>query len=332
MKKYTPLVITLVAIIWIISMIPFSMEITSYIVQKSISKDVKKQSIQILKKEEIKSGTGVFVFFWDSHRGRGFTYYEKQDSKYKENTLADLTKKDGKYKKFLSGADEIIINLETAVSEISECYNSWKSVQISMLPSNLKTLTDIGGTVVNTANNHSYDCWVNSYKRAKTYISDAWLKQFGDGRGEESVIYTGSYDGEKFAFFWFEWIETKPDRNEKIKKVKEYSEAWYLPVVNLHWGIEYSSSHTEFQKNLAYRFIDEANARLIVWHHPHVVADKEIYKWIPIYYSIGNFLFDQPFENTLKWLWIKCFISQKNSSCEELEFKREKEKYKIVVD
>ncbi len=332
MKKYFPLLVTTIGIIPIILSIPFAINITSYLVDKSLSEEIKESKIGIIEKKEAQSGTGVFTFFWDSHRGRWFTYYEKKDTKYKEYTLLDLTKKDGKYKKFLQGSHEIIVNLETAVSETSECYNSWKSVQISMTPPNLKTLTDIGITVVNTANNHSYDCWVHSYTKAKTYISDTWLKQFGDGRGEESVVYTGSYDGEKFAFFGFEWIETKPDRDEKIKKVQEYSEAWYLPIVSLHWGIEYSNSHTEFQKNLAHRFIDEANARLIVGHHPHVVADKEIYKWIPIYYSIGNFLFDQPFENTLKWLWIKCFVSQKNSSCEELEFKREKEKYKIVVD
>ncbi len=70
-------------------------------------------------------------------------------------------------------------------------------------------------------------------------------------------------------------------------------------IVNLHWGIEYSPDYTEKQQQIAHRFID-AGARLIIGHHPHVAGKVESYKGIPIFYSLGNFMFDQPFPETLK--------------------------------
>jgi len=43
---------------------------------------------------------------------------------------------------------------------------------------------------------------------------------------------------------------------------------------------------------LAHQFIDQG-ADLIVGTHPHVVQEVEIYKNKLIFYSLGNFIFDQ---------------------------------------
>ncbi len=48
------------------------------------------------------------------------------------------------------------------------------------------------------------------------------------------------------------------------------------------------------QKSLAHKII-EAGADLIIGHHPHVVQNIEIYKGKMIFYSLGNFIFDQYF-------------------------------------
>ncbi|HXG23747.1 MAG TPA: CapA family protein, partial [Chthonomonadales bacterium] len=36
----------------------------------------------------------------------------------------------------------------------------------------------------------------------------------------------------------------------------------------------------------------DAGADMVIGHHPHVVQDTEIYKGKPIFYSLGNFVFD----------------------------------------
>lgn len=48
------------------------------------------------------------------------------------------------------------------------------------------------------------------------------------------------------------------------------------------------------QKSLARKFIDQG-ADLIVGSHPHVIQDIEMYKNKLIFYSLGNFIFDQYF-------------------------------------
>ena len=45
---------------------------------------------------------------------------------------------------------------------------------------------------------------------------------------------------------------------------------------------------------MAHSWID-AGADLVIGAHPHVIQDAEVYKNRPIFYSLGNLLFDQTF-------------------------------------
>ena len=71
-----------------------------------------------------------------------------------------------------------------------------------------------------------------------------------------------------------------------------------------HWGAEYNENFTKTQQEQAHQIID-AGADVIFGSHPHVVEPMEEYKGKIIFYSLGNFVFDQLFsEKTSKnWLW-----------------------------
>ena len=82
-------------------------------------------------------------------------------------------------------------------------------------------------------------------------------------------------------------------------------------VVSFHWGEEYKISANKFQKSLAHELID-AGADLIIGHHPHVVQEVEHYKNGWIFYSLGNFIFDQNFsKDTKKGIIVKVIIRDK---------------------
>ena len=50
----------------------------------------------------------------------------------------------------------------------------------------------------------------------------------------------------------------------------------------------------------------DLGADAVIGHHPHWVQEKEIYKSKPIYYSLGNLVFDQMWsEETKKGLMVK---------------------------
>src|SRR5262249_35794721 len=70
-------------------------------------------------------------------------------------------------------------------------------------------------------------------------------------------------------------------------------------AMSFHWGNEYSPVNAH-QEQIAHTVID-AGADIVVGHHPHVMERVEEYKGKPIFYSLGNFIFDQYFsEHTMR--------------------------------
>ena len=63
-------------------------------------------------------------------------------------------------------------------------------------------------------------------------------------------------------------------------------------VALLHWGIEFRQEPNPSQRIDAARLF-AAGADLIVGHHPHVIQDIDTIRGKTVYYSIGNFVFDQ---------------------------------------
>ena len=63
-------------------------------------------------------------------------------------------------------------------------------------------------------------------------------------------------------------------------------------VVMPHWGREYIATPEPEQVEFAHSALD-AGADLVVGDHPHWPKGIEIYQGKPVFYSTGNFLFDQ---------------------------------------
>jgi len=63
-------------------------------------------------------------------------------------------------------------------------------------------------------------------------------------------------------------------------------------IVSLHWGQEHTLQPTPLQRSIARRIID-AGADALICHHTHTLQTIEEYHGKYIYYSLGNFIFDQ---------------------------------------
>jgi hypothetical protein len=63
-------------------------------------------------------------------------------------------------------------------------------------------------------------------------------------------------------------------------------------IVYPHWGIEYRATPFAAQQALA-RSIVNAGADMVIGNHAHWVGAMEVYKGKPIWYALGNFVFDQ---------------------------------------
>ena len=63
-------------------------------------------------------------------------------------------------------------------------------------------------------------------------------------------------------------------------------------IVSLHWGAEHKLEPVPRQRHDGHMLI-KAGADLLVCHHTHTLQTIEDYNGHPIYYSVGNFIFDQ---------------------------------------
>ena len=63
-------------------------------------------------------------------------------------------------------------------------------------------------------------------------------------------------------------------------------------IVSLHWGGEHTLQPVPRQRHEAHQLI-QAGADILVCHHTHTLQTIEDFQGRKIYYSIGNFIFDQ---------------------------------------
>jgi hypothetical protein len=80
-----------------------------------------------------------------------------------------------------------------------------------------------------------------------------------------------------------------------------------LVVVSIHWGNELQDWPTDAQQQQA-RWLVEHGADLIVGHHPHVVQAPACVEGRPVFFSLGNHLFDQKYVETKDGLIADCGV------------------------
>ncbi len=104
-------------------------------------------------------------------------------------------------------------------------------------------------------------------------------------------------NGIAFSFVnWSDWTSDNTDITAAT--VRDEAQSGRIVVVYTHWGEEYVPANDR-QKRLARSLIDEG-AEIVIGSHPHVVQEHEVYKGKHIYYSLGNLIFDQYFEDAVR--------------------------------
>jgi poly-gamma-glutamate capsule biosynthesis protein CapA/YwtB (metallophosphatase superfamily) len=98
-----------------------------------------------------------------------------------------------------------------------------------------------------------------------------------------------------------------------LAEIQAASQETDAVVVLAHWGIEYEDRENQTQEMIANRLI-QSGADLVVGQHPHVPQPIKIYPQIHaqrdslVAYSLGNFLADQEFGETVHGLGLRVFV------------------------
>jgi poly-gamma-glutamate capsule biosynthesis protein CapA/YwtB (metallophosphatase superfamily) len=88
-------------------------------------------------------------------------------------------------------------------------------------------------------------------------------------------------------------------------------------LVGVHWGAEYRKEPAEIQRRWAKRMVEDG-VDVIVGHGPHWVQERQEFLGRPVYYSLGNFVFDQMWsEETKSGLAVRFIFKGKKVVAEE---------------
>jgi len=211
----------------------------------------------------------------------------------------------GKFYSIIQKSDLAIVNLESSLTSfdtaIKKTGPALKADKVFA-----KFLKNSGFGLATLANNHIMDYGPIGFYDTIKALKSAGLNHVGAGNSLNTAklpfIYT-SIEGKKLAILNFaenEWSTTKGDYPGAVgfdtvsnfQSIQEAKKNFDFVLVITHGGHEnYHLPSKSFRDLL--RFFVDAGADAIVNHHPHCITGFEIYKGKPIYYSIGNFLFDK---------------------------------------
>ena len=234
--------------------------------------------------------------------------------------------------------DLVIANLECPATEIKEPIN--KQFIFRAEPRWLSVLKNHGITHLNLANNHSMDQGRNGLTDTWGNVVEFGLHPLGYGKNSDQackpvllaespkkvyLISSLRVPSENWTYLPDQPCVCEASINEIISAISELKkqDSSSVVLVQLHWGIEHVSEPTTGQKQAAHQMID-AGADLIVGHHPHTIQTIEEYRGKMIYYSIGNFIFDQTAPINSEGLLVQIKITSDSCSVSEIKFQIER--------
>lgn len=216
-----------------------------------------------------------------------------------------------------SEADTVIINLEGPVLRSQRHRHTPDfTTNFSFDESILGTLKETSIDVVNLSNNHTLDKGAEVYEEMIQLIEDANIAWFGHPKKwEDRYIKTIDVNGFTITLMGFHQATNYEFDIEEAKKVVSTWKDKYpndVLIANIHHGPEYIKESSDLQKVFGRGLID-AGSDVVIGHHPHVVQEMEIYNEKPIFYSLGNFVFDQYFSaDTQEGLVVGLNLSKDN--------------------
>mgnify|MGYP001609440752 CR=1 FL=1 len=176
------------------------------------------------------------------------------------------------------GTDAAVINLEGAISATPVKPDPGPHFKFVFPPETVGVLKYLHVNAVSLDNNHANNGDPKVTRELLTKRDIAVLPATFQG------------EGLKLTVIGIHTLWEIPNIKSQITKIKEDPDQ--RVVVLAHWGVEYESQHSTQQQQLAHAWID-AGADMVIGSHPHVIQDAEVYHGKPIFYSLGNLLFDQ---------------------------------------
>jgi VCBS repeat-containing protein len=203
-------------------------------------------------------------------------------------------------------ADVAFANLEGPIT--SRGYPQG-GISLRARPSAAEGLAYAGFDVVSLANNHVLDYGEVGLLDTMEILEKMGILYAGVWRGSVEAPAPAIIDVRGVALAFLAYDDVGPARDlsavevsgpaslepeRAYAEVRRAAESADLVIVSLHWSTEYLPLPDDSQREVAEGLL-EAGADLVLGHHPHVMGAVGLYEVGFVAYSLGNFVFDQPF-------------------------------------
>lgn len=191
--------------------------------------------------------------------------------------------------------------------------------------SSLAGLVENRFKILSLANNHALDQNLAGLESTLALLDQKELQHIGAGRDQTAAWQPAKIvqDGITSCFLgtsYASYNDNGKTKNEFVARMEdtEKLETQILSlksdcdfvIVSMHAGTEYTTQPNQSQIDFAHTAI-EAGADMVIGGHPHWIQTIEKYQGKYIFYSLGNFIFDQMWsQETREGLAIKISLSR----------------------
>jgi poly-gamma-glutamate capsule biosynthesis protein CapA/YwtB (metallophosphatase superfamily) len=211
----------------------------------------------------------------------------------------------GAVRALIEGADLALANFENPAPDKFRWHTT--GVVFSADPKLIDGLRNAGIDYVSLGNNHIRDAGANGIVQTIANLEKRGIAWSGAGEDlaqarRPAVLEAG---GVKVAILAYDTIAKYYAASDTRAGSAQMSAAAVkadvaaarkagadVVIVFPHWGVEYDATPFAGQQRLARAAID-AGADMVIGNHAHWAAAMEIYDGKPIWYALGNFIFDQ---------------------------------------
>ena len=232
----------------------------------------------------------------------------------------------------LKEADLSIINLESPFLKNANYQVPSGSFSFRANPLALESLLISGVDVVALANNHILNAGQKGIEDTIDLLTTNKIATVGAGLNEEAARAATliTVNDWRIAFLAYAYpndysVATVKrsgiaymDHKNLVVDIKQVRDQVDLLIIIMHAGEEYTTLPNAQQKSFAHEAID-LGADAVIGHHPHWPQSWEVYKEKPIFYSLGNLVFDQMWsEQTRHGLLLRLVFQEDLSGQAEL--------------
>ena len=214
-------------------------------------------------------------------------------------------------KRVFAESDLVFGNLECTLSSSNRRDDDYNSVQMRGHPRFCDGLTNAGFDVMNLANNHSMQHGKSAFRETVDLLTDHGIHTTGVNYDDHltglstlvrkngiDIVFLG-YSMRPRQYFEHEPSYSEGHEARMISDVEKNAKDADIVIVSLHWGDEFIQRPSPEEIQIGRDLVD-AGANLIIGHHPHVLRGVERYGGGYIAYSLGNFVCDMIWDDTLR--------------------------------